>query len=164
MSSTVLSPSAQRVQSALTMSGLDCVVIEYAQAARTAMEAAQVLGCELGQITKSLIFRGVQSGAAVLVLTSGANRVDVDKVAAHIGEPIGKADAAFTRDVTGYAIGGIPPLAHATPVRTLFDEDLLAYDAVYPAGGTPNAMFCVSPRDLLRVTGAAVLNVRLDAA
>ena len=154
-----LSVSAQRVQDALTAAGVPATIVEYDVPARTSAEAAAVLGCTVAQIAKSLVFRA-SSGTAVLVIASGANRVDERKVAAHVGEGIGKADAAFVRDCTGYAIGGIPPLGHATSLTTLIDRDLLQYDVVYAAGGTPHAMFPLSPGELVRVAGGNVADVR----
>src|SRR5689334_19132089 len=113
--SEALSASAQRVQDALDRAGVASRIVEYTEPARTSAQAAAVLGCTVGQIAKSLVFR-TASGRAVLVIASGANRVDEAKVSAQIGEPIGKADAAFVREATGYAIGGIPPLGHAQPL------------------------------------------------
>jgi prolyl-tRNA editing enzyme YbaK/EbsC (Cys-tRNA(Pro) deacylase) len=155
-----LSPSARRVQDALAAAGLDCVIVEHATPARTSAEAAATLGCTVAEIAKSLIFR-VGEREAVLVIASGANRVDVAKLAALIGAPIHKADADFVRAVTGYAIGGIPPLAHASTLRTFVDRDLLRFPAVYAAGGTPNAMFPIASADLLRVSGGMPADVAL---
>jgi len=155
-----LSPSAQRVQEALAQAGLDCLIVEHATAARTSAEAAATLGCSVAEIAKSLIFRHGERDA-VLVIASGANRVDERKVAGLTGGAIGKADAAMVREVTGYAIGGIPPLAHATPLLTLIDRDLLRFHRVYAAGGTPNAMFPIRPDDLVRVSGGTVADVAL---
>lgn len=150
-----LSASAQRVQDALDAAGVATRIVEYDVPARTSAEAAAVLGCAVGQIAKSLVFRSA-SGAPVLVIASGAHRVDEAKVAALAGEAIGKADAAFVRNATGYAIGGIPPLAHGTPARTFIDRNLLAFETVYAAGGTPHAMFPIAPHDLVRVAGGVV--------
>jgi prolyl-tRNA editing enzyme YbaK/EbsC (Cys-tRNA(Pro) deacylase) len=154
-----LSGSAQRVQDALAAAGVVTTIVEYDVPARTSAEAALVLGCTVAQIAKSLVFRAA-SGAPVLVIASGANRVDEAKVAARIGEPIGKADAAFVRNCTGYAIGGIPPLGHAQPLDTLIDRDLLQYDVVYAAGGTPHAMFPLAPSELARIAGGGVADVK----
>lgn len=152
---SALSTSAQRVQDALDAAGVATRIVEYDVPARTSAEAAAVLGCEVGQIAKSLIFRSA-SGIPVLVIASGARRVDEAKVAALAGEGIGKADADFVRTVTGYAIGGIPPLAHATRGKTFIDRNLLTYGTVYAAGGTPHAMFPIAPRDLVRVVQGTV--------
>ena len=150
-----LSSSAQRVQDALAAAGVATRIVEYDVPARTSAEAAAVLGCAVGQIAKSLIFRAA-SGSPVLVIASGAHRVDEAKIAALAGEPIGKADADFVRAVTGYAIGGIPPLAHAQPLRTFVDRNLMQYETVYAAGGTPHAMFPIAPAELVRVAGGAI--------
>ena len=121
-----------------------------------------MLGCAVAQIAKSLIFR-TASGAPVLVIASGANRVDEAKVAALVGELIGRADAAFVRECTGYAIGGIPPLGHARRLNALIDQELLRFDVVYAAGGTPHAMFPLPPSDLVRVAEGRVADVALLA-
>jgi prolyl-tRNA editing enzyme YbaK/EbsC (Cys-tRNA(Pro) deacylase) len=156
-----MSPSAQRVQLALDQAGLRCRVVEHASSASSA-EAATLLGCDVAQIAKSLVFRrGGTEGGAVLVIASGANRVDEAKVAALLSEPIGRADAAFVRQATGYAIGGIPPLGHATPMPVLVDRALTAFDVVYAAGGTPNALFPIAPADLVRASGGTVADVAL---
>ena len=154
----MLSSTAQRVQDALDAAGVATRIIEYDVPARTSVEAAAVLGCTVAQIAKSLVFRA-QSGTPILVIASGANRVDEKKIAQLAGEPIGKADAAFVREVTGYAIGGIPPLAHATPLRAFIDGNLLQYETVYAAGGTPHAMFPLAPAELARVAGGNVADV-----
>jgi prolyl-tRNA editing enzyme YbaK/EbsC (Cys-tRNA(Pro) deacylase) len=158
-----LSPSAQRVQDALTAADVATTVTEYANSARTSAEAAAVLGCTVGEIAKSLVFR-LPDGGALLVIASGANRVDEAKIAAALGQAPRKADAAFVREVTGYAIGGIPPLAHATTLTTIVDRDLLRYDVVHAAGGTPNAMFPIRPADLVRVVGGRIADVALLAS
>ena len=158
----LLSNSAQRVQDALNAAGVAAAIVEYDVPARTSAEAASVLRCSVAQIAKSLVFRAA-SGAPVLVIASGANRVDEAKVSAVIGEAIGRADAAFVRERTGYAIGGIPPLGHASALTTLIDRELLRYDIVYAAGGTPHAMFPLSPADLVRVTAGTVVDVALFA-
>ena len=156
-----LSPSAQRVQDALAAAGVISRIVEYDTPARTSPEAAAVLGCEVGQIAKSLVFRAA-SGAPVLVIASGANRVDEKKISGLVGEAIGKADAAFVRTVTGYAIGGIPPLAHAQPLVAWIDRNLLQYARVYAAGGSPHAMFPIAPDDLVRVTRGTVADVAAE--
>ncbi|HEY5863282.1 MAG TPA: YbaK/EbsC family protein [Casimicrobiaceae bacterium] len=159
MTAKPLSASAQRVQDALAAAGVVTTIVEYDVAARTSAEAAAVLGCTVAQIAKSLVFRAA-SGAPVLVIASGANRVDERKVATQVGEAIGKADPAFVRECTGYAIGGIPPLGHASSMTTFVDRDLLQYDVVYAAGGTPHAMFPLRPAELVRVAGGNVADVR----
>lgn len=155
-----LSASAQKAQASLDRAGLEVRIIEHETAARTSAQAAETLGCSVAEIAKSLVFRGTDSGEAVLVVASGDNRVDLAKVAALVGESVVKPDAAFVREVTGFAIGGIPPLGHAQPLRTLIDQSLLRFPTVYAAGGTPHAMFPIAPSDLVRVTGGLVVDVR----
>ncbi len=155
-----LQTSAQRVQDALTAHGVDCKVVELAASTRTAQEAAEAIGCEVAQIVKSLIFRGKQSGKAVLVVASGANRVDEKKLRDLLGEKVSKPDADFVREQTGFVIGGVPPLGHTKPLETLIDEELLQYDEIWAAAGTPHAVFRLSPDDLQRVTGGRVVDVK----
>ena len=143
-----LSPSAMKVQAALNEFGIGCQVVELPQSTRSAQEAADAIGCELAQIVKSLVFKGKQSGIPILVLTSGANRVDEKLIKAVVGETIGKADADFVREHTGYAIGGIPPLGHSESIRTIIDEDLMKFDEIWAAAGTPNAVFRLTTADL----------------
>ncbi|MCS6995438.1 MAG: YbaK/EbsC family protein [Casimicrobiaceae bacterium] len=157
--SGTLSPSAQRVQDALRAAGSRAVVREYASACRTAQEAAAVLGCDLAQIAKSIVFRGEASGRPILVITSGAHRVDRDKVARLVGERPGKADADYVREHTGFVIGGVAPIALARPATVLFDETLLRFSTIFPAGGTPQAMFEIASEELVRVSGATVADV-----
>ncbi|WP_029007981.1 YbaK/EbsC family protein [Azospirillum halopraeferens] len=148
-----LSPSARRVQDILDGVGLGHTVIEHARSTRTSQEAADAVGCTVGQIAKSLIFRARTSGAPVLVIASGANRVDEKAVAALIGETIERADPEFVRTRTGFAIGGVPPLGHTEPPLVLIDEDLLALDTIWAAAGTPNAVFRLTPDQLVSMTG-----------
>lgn len=162
MSAKPLSASAQRVQDALRAAGIDATIVEYDVPARTSAEAAAVLGCSVAQIAKSLVFR-TASGAPVLVIASGANRVDEAKVSALVGETIARADAAFVRECTGYAIGGIPPLGHARSLTALIDRELLRFDTVYAAGGTPHAMFPLPPAELVRIVNGSVADVALLA-
>jgi prolyl-tRNA editing enzyme YbaK/EbsC (Cys-tRNA(Pro) deacylase) len=154
-----LEPAAQRVQDALRARGLDSEVRHMSQTTRTAEEAAAACGCAVGQIVKSLVFRGAQSGKPYLLLVSGANRVDEKAVAERIGEPLRRPDAQYVRQVTGFAIGGIPPLGHDTPLATFLDEALLAYDVVWAAGGTPDAVFPVAPAQLTEAAAAGVIPV-----
>ena len=130
----------------------------FPEGTRTAVDAAAAVGCDVAQIVKSLVFRRA-SGAAVLVVASGRNRVDERKVEALLGEPIGKADAAFVREATGFAIGGVPPAGHAQPVETIVDEDLLGYDEVWAAAGTPRDVFSTTPDRLVALTGGRVADV-----
>lgn len=152
-------PAVECVRAALAAAGLAVEIVALPDAARTARAAADAIGCELAQIANSLVFRGETSGAALLVMTSGANRVDVARVAALVGEPVGKADAAFVRAATGFAIGGVAPVGHAAPVRTLIDRDLFRHAEIWAAAGHPHAVFRLSPDALLRLTGGAVAEV-----
>lgn len=157
---TELSPSAQRVQAALQALGLELQVLEMPASTRTAAEAAQAVGCELGQIVKSLVFRRQHSGLPLLIAASGANRVDERKIAAVLGEPIGRADPEFVRLHTGFAIGGVAPVGHPQPLHTLVDEDLLAYTEIWAAAGTPNALFRLKPADLLKMTAGQAIQIK----
>ncbi len=160
MNTAPLKDKAQRVRAALAARGFAFEVREFPQSTRTAAEAAAAIGCEVAQIAKSLVFRARQSGRPVLVIASGANRVDEKAVAALIGEKIGRADADFVRAATGFAIGGVPPLGHDTPPVTLIDRDLLAVDEIWAAAGTPNAVFRLMPEDLVAVTGGRVADIK----
>lgn len=157
---STLSPAAQKIQNLLDSLGYKYTVIEHAESTRTAQEAADRAGCELGQIVKSLIFKGKTSGKPILVLTSGANRVDEKRIGAYAGEAIGRADADFARAVTGFAIGGIPPVGHAQKMETYLDEDLMIYKTVWAAAGTPNAIFELSSSDLQKMTEGKVARVK----
>lgn len=159
-----LSPSAQKVQAALLTRGVSLTVIELPQSTRTSAEAAQAVGCSIGQIAKSIIFRAAQSDRPVLVLTSGANRVSEAAVAELVGEPLKKADADYVRTRTGFVIGGVPPVGHAEPPLTFIDEDLLHYDEIWAAAGTPNALFKLTPSELLAVTDGTVAHVAVIPA
>ncbi len=154
-----LSSSAQKVQDSLTSQGFNCKVIEFAESTRTAQEAADRAGCTLGQITKSLIFKGKTSNKPILVLTSGANRVDEKRISEYAGEHIVRADADFVRTTTGFAIGGVPPLGHAHPLIVVVDEALLEYDRIWAAAGHPKAVFALTPSELVRMTGGTVAQV-----
>lgn len=155
-----LSPPAQKIQDLLTSLGYPYIVIEHAESTRTAQEAADRAGCELGQIVKSLIFRGKTTGKPILVLTSGANRVAEDLISGYAGEPIGRADAEYVRTVTGFAIGGVPPLGHIQEMESYLDEDFLQYQTVWAAAGTPNAIFELTPTDLQKMTGGKILRIK----
>ena len=155
-----LNASAQKVQDALDARGYaHCRVVEMPDSTRTAAEAAAAIGCTVAQIAKSLVFRGADSGAPVLVIASGTNRVDPQKLAALLGEPVEKPDADYVRGRTGYVIGGVPPLGHSEPIRTFIDRDLLAFEDIWAAAGTPRAVFRLSPDDLVSMTGGAVAEI-----
>ncbi|MBN2147698.1 MAG: YbaK/EbsC family protein [Anaerolineales bacterium] len=154
-----LSTSAQRVQDALKALGMNLEVLEMPASTRTAVEAAQVAGCTVGQIVKSLVFRALESDRPILVETSGTNRVDEAILAEHVGEAIGKADADFVRLRTGFAIGGVPPVGHLEEITTFIDRDLLQYKEIWAAAGTPRAVFRLTPQELVKITGGKVVRV-----
>jgi prolyl-tRNA editing enzyme YbaK/EbsC (Cys-tRNA(Pro) deacylase) len=151
-------PNAARVQAALTALGAAGQVVELADSTRTAAEAAAALGTTLGQIVKSLVFE--VDGEPVLVLTSGVNRVALDKVARHLGGTPERAGADLVKRATGYPIGGVPPVGHPAPLKTLVDRDLLAYGELWAAAGTPHAVFPTAPDELVRITGGTVVDLR----
>lgn len=145
--------SALKVQAIL---GDDFQVLEFDESTRTAADAAAAIGCTVGQIAKSLIFRATESARPVLAIASGSVRVDERRLASLLGEDIGRADAAFVREQTGFAIGGVPPVGHRSPPIIFIDETLLEFDTIWAAGGTPNAVFRLQPEDLVRLTGGTV--------
>ncbi len=157
---TDLRPSARRFQKILAEKGYSHQVMELPELTHTAVAAAAAVGCDVGQIVKSLIFKTKKTGRPVLVLVSGRNRVDTKKVRGLLGEKIGKADADFVRAHTGFAIGGVPPVGHISQMATLVDEDLLPYTELWAAAGTPYAMFRLTPAELLEMTGGTVADVK----
>ena len=148
-----MSKSLKRVRAALDAAG-ETAEIRETPLARTAPDAAQAVGCEVDQIAKSIIFRGEISGKAILFLTAGGNRVNADKAATVAGEPLGKADAALVRAQTGFAIGGVSPLGHLSPIRAFVDPRLLDFDHVWAAAGTPHHVFSIAPDRMIELTGA----------
>jgi prolyl-tRNA editing enzyme YbaK/EbsC (Cys-tRNA(Pro) deacylase) len=155
-----LRPSACKVQEALRILGVTCEVREMDKTTRSAQDAARAVGCEVGQIAKSLVFKGATTRQAVLVITSGSNRVDEKKLSERIGEPVLKADADFVRQQTGFAIGGVPPVGHAQPIAVFIDEDLLTYSEIWAAAGTPQAVFRLTPQELQKITNGRVIRVK----
>ena len=149
-----MSKSLKRVIRALDTAGLDVMPVEMSEGARTAQAAADAVDCELDQIAKSIIFRGDVSGVAILFITAGGNQVCPDKASAVAGEPLGKADAALIRAQTGFAIGGVSPVGHLSPIRAFYDPRLSGFDVVWAAAGTPRHVFPINPADLLRTSGA----------
>ena len=143
---------------ALAEAGVAVEVKTFPQGTHTAQQAAEAVGVDVGQIVKSLVFVRT-GGAPVLVLTSGANRVDEARVGELLGEPIERAGADEVRTATGFSIGGVPPLGHGLPMDVVVDEDLLQYGVVWAAAGTPTEVFCITPDDLVRVTDGRVAQV-----
>jgi prolyl-tRNA editing enzyme YbaK/EbsC (Cys-tRNA(Pro) deacylase) len=155
-----LAPSAKKVQAAGAALGLDIAVREMAQPTRTAEEAASACGVTIGQIVKSLVFLGADSGKPYLLLVSGANRVNEKGVATHLGEKLKRPDAETVRALTGFAIGGIPPFGHDTKLATYMDRDLMRYEVIWAAAGTPKAVFRTAPGKLQEAAGAIVIDVK----
>lgn len=149
-------PSALRVQAAL---GDAFEVLEFEESTRTAADAAAAIGCTVAQIAKSMIFRATTSDKPVLVITSGAVKVDINKVASLLGESVSRASPEFVRENTGYAIGGVPPLAHRIQPIVLIDESLFELECLWAAAGTPNAVFRLLPDDLSRLTAGVVADI-----
>lgn len=156
----VLKESAQIVQDVIIQSGYNNQVIELPQSARTAQEAADALNCKVAQIAKSIIFRLVDSNQPVLVIASGANRVNEQQIELLLNEKLGKADAEFVREHTGFVIGGVSPIGHKNTLLTFIDEDLLQYEEIWAAAGHPKAIFQLTPNELLEMTKGTVVNIK----
>ena len=157
----ILSKSAQGIQQALVEKGLAFKVIELSASTRTAIDAANTIGCDVAQIMKSLLFSTTKTKQPVLVLASGINRFNEKTIEQWVGEKIVKADAHFTRDITGFAIGGVPPIGHKQTITHIFiDEDLMQYKILWAAAGTPNAVFSLSSRDVESLTHGKVIAIK----
>lgn len=154
-----LSPSAQLVQDALHRAGYTHRVVELPQTTRTAREAAEAIGCRVEQIAKSLVFCTREGRRPILVVASGRNRVNEALLAQHVGEAVERPDADYVRARTGFAIGGVPPIGHPEAIETYIDRDLLTLDAIWAAAGTPHAVFCLTPTELVAMTGGRVVPV-----
>jgi len=152
--------SAERVRQALAALGHTVEIKEFAETTRTSADAAAAIGCTVAQIAKSLVFRAVGSGRAVLVIASGVNRVDEKRLATALDDRIAKADATFVRDKTGFAIGGVAPVGHTEKPITFIDEDLLQHAEIWAAAGTPNAVFRLTPPALVAMTGGRVIAIK----
>ncbi len=162
MSETAAVPSSSvdRVRAALVAAGHADNVTEFPEGTRTAEEAAASVGCTVAQIAKSIVLRAGER--AVVVIASGANRVDAAKVSAALGVPVKRADAEFVRAATGFAIGGVAPIGHITPPLLVFDRDLLSISPIWAAAGSPRHVFRTEPAELLRITGALAADIRQD--
>lgn len=159
--------SRARVEAALLAGGITPAIVEYPAGTRTAADAAAAIGCHVGQIAKSIIFRAAPSDRVVLVLTSGANRVDEKKVLAGLadalaGDHLAKADAAFIREKTGFAIGGVAPVGHLSPPVIAMDRDLLQYAQLWAAAGTSSTVFPLTPQQLIALTNPVLIDVKAD--
>ncbi|MDH3630074.1 MAG: YbaK/EbsC family protein [Gammaproteobacteria bacterium] len=154
-----MKPANLKVKACLQQAGLKCEIRILPAAVRTAQLAADALGCEVGQIANSLIFRDLASDEAVLVMCAGDRRVDLQKVQFETGIELGKADADFVRRQTGFAIGGVPPVAHANALTTLLDRSLLRQRKIWAAAGTPESIFCMNPEQLQQITDGEWLDI-----
>jgi prolyl-tRNA editing enzyme YbaK/EbsC (Cys-tRNA(Pro) deacylase) len=159
LSGSAFSGSAQKVQDVLRKFGFPCEVAELPGSTRTSQEAADAVGCKVEQIAKSIVFQGKQSRKPILVVASGANRINEKKLRDLVGEPVKKADADFVRNETGFVIGGVPPVGHTKPIEIFIDEDLLKHEEIWAAAGTPHAVFKLTPADLTRMTGGKVVSI-----
>ncbi|HEY8326513.1 MAG TPA: YbaK/EbsC family protein [Ktedonobacterales bacterium] len=151
-------PNIERVRERLREQGIEAQPVEFAESTRTSTDAAAAIGTTVAQIAKSLVF--MANGQPLLVIASGANRVDTKKLGALLDARITRADADAVRQATGFPIGGVPPLGHTTPLRTLIDEDLLAFTSIWAAAGTPNAVFETTPADLVKMTNGQVADLK----
>lgn len=156
-----LKNSAERIQDILQEHNLGIEIIEFKETTRSAQEAAHAIGCEIGQIAKTLIFKCQVSGKPICIIASGKNRVDEKKIAQMIGEGIEKPNAEYVLKYTSFSIGGIPPIGYKFDMTPLIDEDLMEYAEVWAAAGTPNAVFEISPRDLLQITKGRIANISI---
>ena len=154
-----LNPSVRKVEKALKAYGLECQVLSMKETTRSAKDAADSLGCRVEQIVKSLVFMTKKTKKPILVVASGANRVNTKKIRDFLSEPIKMANPDFVRAKTGFAVGGVPPLGHSNPLKTFIDEDLLKYPEIWAAAGTSNTMFKLSPDDLKKITQGKVISV-----
>ncbi|MDI6764059.1 MAG: YbaK/EbsC family protein [Thermodesulfobacteriota bacterium] len=158
--SNLSSQSVEKVQEALKALGFSNEVMELQSTTRTSAEAAQAVGCQVEQIAKSIVFRSKHTDKPILVIASGPNRINEKKIEALISEPIGKADANFVRQRTGFVIGGVPPVGHLEKIEIFIDEDLLKYDEIWAAAGTPNAVFKLTLSDLVKMTEGRVVSIK----
>lgn len=155
-----LKNGSQRIQDVLHEHNLGLKVIEFKELTRTSLEAANTIGCEVGQIAKTLIFKGKTTGKAICIIASGKNRVDEKKIEQHVGEKIEKPDADFVISHTTFPIGGVPPIGFQLEIKPLIDEDLMNYEKIWAAAGTPFSVFCLSPNDLLVITQGSLVKLR----
>ena len=158
--SNPLSPSPQKVQDALKALGFSNQVLELQTTTRTSADAAQAVGCQVEQIAKLIVFQGKQTHQPILVIASGPNRVNEKRIEEFISEPLRKADADYVRTHTGFVIGGVPPIGHQEKLEIFIDEDLLKYEEIWAAAGSPNAVFSLTPSDLVKMTGGRVISIK----
>lgn len=154
------SSSVQKVQDELKRLGFSNEVVELQATTRTSAEAAQAVGCRVEQIAKSIVFRARKTDQPVLVIASGPNRVNEKKIGELISGPLGKADADYVRQTTGFVIGGVPPVGHLEKLEVFIDEDLLQYEEIWAAAGSPHAVFRLTPSDLVKMTEGRVVSIK----
>jgi Cys-tRNA(Pro) deacylase len=157
-----LPKSARKIQQAIEQQGFDFQVIELPESTRSAQEAANAIGCDLGQIVKSLVFKEKNTEIGVIVLASGVNQVDAAKLMAYGSGELDMATASFVKQHTGFTIGGVPPFGHTSDMQTYIDQDLLQYDFVWAAAGTPHTVFQLDPAILVAVTQGILCEIRTD--
>jgi prolyl-tRNA editing enzyme YbaK/EbsC (Cys-tRNA(Pro) deacylase) len=155
-----LKDSAQQVQNKLIELGYANKVMELPDSTRTAQEAADAIGCEVAHIAKSIIFRLKNNNKPLLVIASGVNQINVKQINTHLNDKLGKADADFVREHTGFVIGGVPPLGHVESILTFIDEDLLQFREIWAAAGHPRAVFRLTPEELVQMTKGQVICVK----
>lgn len=155
-----LKNNIQRVQNELQRLGFSYQVIELPKTTHTALDAAKALSCQIGQIAKSIIFKTKSTNQPILVIASGLNQIDEEKIAKHISESVEKAEANFILEKTGFIIGGVPPLGHLKKIKTFIDEDLFQYEEIWAAAGAPNAVFKFKPQDLIKMTDGQIISVK----
>ncbi len=155
-----LKDSARRIQQVLQQHNLDIKVVEFKDTTRSAQEAADTIGCEIGQIAKTLIFKGKDDQKPVCIIASGKNRVDEKKIERLIGQAIEKSDADFVLEHTGFAIGGVPPVGYTLDIEPLIDQDLMPYTEIWAAAGTPFSVFNITPDNLVRITGGRIVDIK----
>jgi len=155
-----LGKSASKIQKELNKYGLELNVVTMQGSTRTCVEAANTIGCEVGQIVKSIIFRGKTTGIPILIIASGNNRINEKKMREYLGEPVSRPDANFVQETTGFAIGGIPPIGHLNKLKCLIDADLFEYNELWAAAGTPFDVFKITPDQLASITQGQIINVK----
>jgi len=153
-----MSDSVERVRAALLAAGHADTITMFPEGTRTARDAASAVGCAVAQIAKSIVLRAGEQ--VVLVIASGANRVDTGKISARLGQPVKSAEGRWVRDTTGFAIGGVAPVGHSGPVRIFIDQDLTVLDPIWAAAGSPRHVFRTTASDLMRLTGGEIADVR----
>jgi prolyl-tRNA editing enzyme YbaK/EbsC (Cys-tRNA(Pro) deacylase) len=156
---TDLSASAQKVQHALNKYDIELKVVRFAETTKTSQDAAKLIGCDLAQIAKTIIFKGKNSGNPICIIASGIHRINEKKIEEYIGEPLEKATPDFVLEKTGFVIGGVPPIGHSQPLTIFIDQDLQNYESLWAAAGNPHAVFKLTPQELIKITNGKVISV-----